>query len=69
MGIDWYELGWKRGYETLTNAKGSVSYPTRDKYSKDDENKYCLGYADCIESYLQNGFPTIEAYANERDGN
>lgn len=69
MAIDWYKLGWKRGYESLTGAKASIAYPTRDKNSETDENNYCKGYADCIEHYNQFGFATVEAYANEREGN
>lgn len=67
MGIDWYEMGWKRGYESLTGAKLSIHYPTRDKHSESDENNYCKGYADCIEHYNRNGFSTVEAYGYERE--
>ncbi len=68
MSIDWYEMGWKRAYQVLTNAKGSIQYPTRDKHTETDENNYCKGYADCIDHYNENGFATVEAYANEKDG-
>ena len=55
--IDWYSMGQKRAYEQLTgNANSSAFYPTRDKYSEDDENSYCMGYADGIERYRTFGF-------------
>lgn len=68
MDINWYEVGWTRAHKSLTFAKGSIQYPTQDKYTKQDERDYCKGYNDCIEFYQENGFNTIEAYGNESDG-